>query len=57
MVKYGYIKGLVPLFIHYSSPEYFDEKMISLVLKCMANFSLVTKGIETLLNDGVVPAF
>lgn len=53
----GFTKGLVPLFINYSSPQNFDEKMLENVLKCMNNFSLVPDGVKTLLDEGVIGAF
>ena len=57
LIDKGFIKGLVPLLIHYSSKQHFDPEMCTLVLKCMANFSSFEKGAETLLNDGAIPAF
>lgn len=57
LVNLDFIKGLVALLIHYSSKENYDEEMISLVLKCMANFSVILEGVKTLLFDGVIPAF
>ena len=57
LVNLDFMKGLVALLIHYSSPEHYDEEMISLVLKCMANFSVIPEGVRTLLFDGVIPAF
>lgn len=56
-MKNGYAMGLVALLIHYSSPQHYDPEMCSLVLKCMANFSLIPMGVDTLLAEGVVPAF
>ena len=50
--------GLVPLLIHYSSKDHYDPEMCSIVLKCMANFSIINpQGVELLLLDGVIPAF
>ena len=45
------------LLIHYSGKDNYDEDMISVVLKLMANFSLISEGVEHLLFDGVIPAF
>ena len=41
LVKQGFVMGLVPLLIHYSSKQHYDPEMCSIVLKCMANFSIV----------------
>ena len=57
LIDQGFVKGLVPLLIHYSSKENFDPETCTLVLKCMANFSSIPKGVEELLQDGVIPAF
>lgn len=57
LIKHGFIMGLVPMLIKYSSPEYYDPDMCTIVLKCMANFSTIPQGIEHLLFDGVIPAF
>lgn len=57
LINQGFIKGLVPLLIHYSSKDNFDPDMCTLVLKCMANFSSIPQGVEILLKDDVIPAF
>ena len=57
LLKSGFSKGLVALLIHYSSPEFYDADLCGLVLKCMANFSLIPKGVDILMADGVIPAF
>lgn len=57
LIDKGFIKGLVPLLIYYSSKSNFDPEMCTLVLKCMANFSSFQQGAETLLNDGAIPTF
>ena len=57
LINLGFIKGLVALLIKYSSTEFYNKEMIELVLKCMANFSIVDEGTKILLFDGVIPAF
>ena len=57
LIKDDFIKGLVPLFIYYSSDANLDHEMISLILKCMANFSLIEQGVEHLVEEKVVQAF
>ena len=49
MVENGYVKGLVALLIYYSSKDNFKPNLCTSVLKCMANFSLINKGIVILL--------
>jgi hypothetical protein len=49
--------GLVPLFIHYSNQPNEDHDMVSVILKCMANFSLIEQGVDHLLDNGVINAF
>ena len=55
--KLGFINALVPLLQFYSSEENFDEKNVNLVLKAMANFSLVVDGIEVLLEKDIIKIF
>ena len=43
--------------IHYSSKDHYDPEMITIVLKCMGNFSMIPEGVDHLLFDGVIPAF
>lgn len=57
LVQDNFLLGLVPLLNHYSNPDFFDSQMVSLVLKCMANFSLIDNGVEILLKDNIIPAF
>ena len=57
LVKFGFVAGLVPMLVIFSSPQHFDQEMCSVILKCMANFSTIQPGIEHLLSDGVIPAF
>jgi hypothetical protein len=57
LVKIGFSKGLVALLIFYSSNENYDEELCLKILKVMANFSLMKLGNQTLMADGVIPAF
>ena len=57
LINLGFIKGLVALLIKYSSTEFYNKEMVELVLKCMANFSIVNEGTKILLFDGIITAF
>lgn len=57
LVRLGFSQGLIPLLVHYSSPEHLDEDICTLLLKCMANFSSIPAGAAELLEDGAMQAF
>lgn len=57
LLDIGFAAGLITLFVLYSSDTLYDQDICIDLLKCMANFSTMPLGAETLLKDKIIISF
>ena len=57
LCEQGFVLAFVPILKHYSNKETYCPERVSLVLKAMANFTLIPAGTEVLLFADIIQIF